>query len=104
EIDVPAVCERRQRPQAVAAARILEFDDLGAEISEEKRGVRARQQAREVEHAHAGERLHASRYDVSRACARSFGSRASCAIETKTRGPPRSTVIEWRHAPTSVSR
>ncbi len=38
--------------QAVAAARIFDLDDVGAEVREQQRRVRAGQEAREIENAH----------------------------------------------------
>lgn len=47
---------RAPRARVVAAARMLDLDDVRAEVREEHRRVRAGQHAAQVEHAHAGQR------------------------------------------------
>jgi len=65
EVDVSAVRER-QRPHPVAAARVLDLDDVGAEVRQEERRVRAGEKARHVEHTHAVKRSHGSAGDDQR--------------------------------------
>ena len=45
-----------ERPRVVAGAGVLDLDDVGAEVGEVERAHGPRQQARQVEHANAGER------------------------------------------------
>ena len=48
--------DRVERARVVAGAGVLDLDDVGAEVGEVQRRHRARQEARQVEHAHAGQR------------------------------------------------
>ncbi len=51
-----ALVLRRRPAHVVAHAGVLDLDDVGAEVGQQLRAEPARQQAREVEHAHAVQR------------------------------------------------
>ena len=63
-VDAAAVDERRQVPHRIAAARILDLDDLRAELREHERRERARQQARQVEDANPSVRASSVRVEA----------------------------------------
>ena len=57
EVRAGPAADRRQRARRIAPARILNLDDVGPEVGEKQRRVRAGEQARQVDDANAGERL-----------------------------------------------
>ena len=64
---------RAPRARLVTVARSLDLDHVGAEVGEQHRAVRPREDAREVEHADAVERRHPR---IVRRCARRPGRAA----------------------------
>jgi len=63
--------ERRPHdPHRVAAVGVLDLDDLGAQVGEQHRAVRAGQHPGKVQHANAFEELHVDSYRGWRAAAR----------------------------------
>jgi hypothetical protein len=70
EIDARLADEWAEAARIVARARRLDLDHLGAEVGEQRRAIRPRHDAREIEHANAREQAHQSRNGRSRRCRR----------------------------------
>src|SRR5262249_5624569 len=91
-VNARPVDDRRHGPRRVAAARILQLDDVGAEVREGERRVRSRQQPREIEDADAVKRqniIHCSR-GLSRLCVKPY-------VKYRTR-PSTSQTAKRSHA------
>ena len=97
---VDAVLRGSVAAGGVGPRRVLDLDDVGAEVAEERRGQRPGEQRRRVDDAEAGERcvshrrlLHRSRSQASRKPMRGSASSpspasSSLALNDGSRGPP----------------